>query len=88
MVRPANPRSGRRLPVQPTGFPAYYGNRRRPRIITEDVWAFLHSNSQKVLKGPKATAACAFLEQAFEFYEAGRNPRLSSRPVLYYYSFL
>jgi hypothetical protein len=32
--------------------------------------------------------AKAFVDQAFEFFEAARNPRTGSRPLLYYYSFL
>ena len=32
--------------------------------------------------------ALAFLEQSYEFFDAARSPRLSCRPLLYYYSFL
>ena len=81
-------RTGKRLVNQPTGFPAFFGSRRKPRVITSDVWAFLRNHSQKVLKGEAETKALAYIDQAFEFYEAGANPRISSRPVLYYYSFL
>jgi hypothetical protein len=32
--------------------------------------------------------AAAFVEQAFDFFEAAANPQIGSKPVLYYYSFL
>lgn len=88
--RPAAPRIGKKLPIQPSGFPAYYIDRRRPRVITSDVWSFLDSffRSKAIEDKKQVQAARTFIEQAYGFFEAGANPRLSSRPVLYYYCFL
>jgi hypothetical protein len=56
--------------------------------VTSDVWAFLRHHSRKALKKDRERAAIAYLDQAFEFFTAAANPRVSSRPLLYYYSFL
>jgi len=81
------PRSGVEVNNPPTGFPAYF-NKRRPRVVTADPWAFIRSlAADQLLKGD-ATIAGALIDQAIDFYEAARYPRLGSKPLLYYYSFL
>jgi hypothetical protein len=71
----------------PTGFPIYV-SKRQPRIVTADVWAYLTHASRELLPKTEAVQAAAFVDQAFEFFEAARNPRIGSRPLLFYYSFL
>ena len=78
---------GQALNLPPTGFPLYVG-RRQPRVVTSDVWAFLRHKAVSSLPKEKQKEAVAFIEQAFEFFEAAANPRIGSRPLLYYYSFL
>jgi hypothetical protein len=80
-------RPGQAVKDAPTGFPLYVG-RRQPRIVTADVWAFLRYAAASRLAREDERAAVAFIEQAFEFFEAAANPRIGSRPLLYYYSFL
>jgi hypothetical protein len=71
----------------PTGFPLYV-SKRQPRVVTADVWAYLTHAARDRLPKADETQAAAFVDQAFEFFEAARNPRTGSRPLLYYYSFL
>lgn len=80
------PRSGEPVAKAPTGFPAFY-RRRRPRIVTADVWALLRHLVVQRLKGQNETVALAYVRQALEFYEAAEGP-IRSKPLLYYYSFL
>jgi uncharacterized protein (UPF0332 family) len=40
------------------------------------------------LPAKKSQIASSFVDQAYEFFEAGSNPQLHSRPLLFYYSFL
>jgi len=61
----------------------------RGRILTANPWACMRSSVNERFKlGPQRNRALAFLLQAEEFYEAGREPRLTARPLLYYYSFM
>jgi len=69
------------------GFPLYF-QRRQPRIVTADVWAFLRNLVIERLGKRESERALAYLDQARDFYEAARNPALRSKPLLYYYSFL
>jgi hypothetical protein len=78
---------GKPVRDSPTGFPLYV-TRRQPRVVTADVWAFLSQLARDALPKGEAVRVAAFVDQAFEFFEAARNPRTSSRPLLYYYSFL
>ncbi len=82
-----NPRLSRPLKNSPTGFPLYF-TKRQPRIVTADVWAYLKHTAITKLSKETEKQAIAFIDQAFEFFEAAQNPRTSSRPLLYYYSFL
>jgi len=80
-------KDGSVLKNSPTGFPGFF-TKRQPRVVTADVWAFLRQAAVSALPRQDEKAALAFIEQAFEFFEAARNPRMGSRPLLYYYSFL
>ena len=62
--------------------------RRKPRVVTVDPWSFLRHVSVENLDKQREKAALAYIDQAYEFFEAAINPRISSRPLLYYYSFL
>lgn len=88
MPRPSNLRKGNRLRHQPRGIPLFYLGKRIPRVVTSDPWAFLRHKSRIDLTKDHAARATAFIDQAFDFFEAASNPRTSSRPLLYYYSFL
>ncbi len=87
MARPRTALRGDILNKPYPGFPMYVENR-YTRIITADVWAYFKYIISVRLKKDQRNKANAFLEQAFEFYEAAKNPRLSTRPVLYYYALL
>ena len=63
-------------------------DKRKPRIIASDPWAFLEHLVSKRLRKSEQAEPIAFIEQAYDFYEAATNPQLGSKPVLYYYSFL
>ena len=61
----------------------------RGRLITSDPWACLRSYVRQEMKpGPKQNRAIAFLMQAEDFFEAASAPRIASKPLLYYYSFM
>lgn len=78
---------GRLLKDPPSSFPLYF-RKRQPRVVTADVWAYLRHAAAQRLPKREENQAIAFIEQAFEFYEAAENPRIGSRPLLYYYTFL
>ena len=80
-------RVGRSLESRPSGFPAYF-EKRQQRVVTGDVWAFLRHLVTETLDRAREREALAFLEQAAEFFDAAGNPRMGSKPLLYYYSFL
>lgn len=88
MARPPDPRDGNKLQNQPRGAPLFYTGRRLARVVTSDPWAFLRYKSRVLLSKEHAARAAAYIDQAFDFFEAAANPRTSSRPLLYYYSFL
>jgi hypothetical protein len=85
--RPRKAWAGKPVNDPPSGFPLY-AEGRKPRVVTSDVWAYVKHVASARLPRPKEKQALAFIDQAFEFFEAGDNPRLGSRPLLYYYSFL
>jgi len=87
MPRLLQPFNGTPMLNPPTGFPVYMG-KQHPRIVTANIWYFFRHAIVTKLGHKKQKEALAFLEQAFEFFEAARNPRLSCRPLLHYYSFL
>lgn len=88
MSRLKSPREGVHLDRSPAGFPCFYGKKRLPRVITVDVWSFLKHASGNKLSKSEARKARAYIDQAYDFYEAAANPRQSSRPLLYYYALL
>jgi len=69
------------------GFPMFFGNKRKNKVITSNVWAFLKEECAERFY-QKAKKLHAFIDQAYDFYLSASNPRLSSRPLLYYYAFL
>ncbi len=85
--RPPKPRDGRRLKNAPTGFPLFY-DKRKPRVVTSDPWAFLAHHATTKLPKDRERIALAYIEQAFDFFEATSNPQLGSKPLLHYYCFL
>lgn len=86
MSRLLQPRLGRLIKNAPAGFPLYTS--RRPRIIAGDIWEFLRHECGSKLPAEKTKMAFSFIEQAYDFYEATKNPRIGSKSLLYYYSFL
>jgi hypothetical protein len=88
MPRLTQPKEGQLLEVPARGFPCFYGKKRKKRVITGDVWAFLHHIGDANLVAADAGRAHSFIDQASDFYSAASNPRQASRPLLYYYAFL
>lgn len=88
MPQLANDRMAYALYNQPWGAPLFYRAARVPRVVTAEPWAFLRYRSEAALSGDRRARATAYVEQAFDFFQAASSPRLSSRPLLYYYSFL
>jgi len=80
-------RAGQLVDRRTSGFPMFF-KKRRNRIITADPWALLEHLAASRLSASSKKEALAFIEQAFDFYEAASNPQLGSKPLLYYYSFL
>ncbi len=80
-------RSGDPLSNPPTGFPLFF-DKRKPRVVTADPWAFLCHLAAERLTGEQRRRAFAYVEQAFDFCEAAHAPHVRSKPLLYYYSFL
>ena len=78
---------GQPLRNHPTGFPAFF-DKRKPRVVTADPWAFFRHLAMDCSRRQDRGRAAAFVEQAFDFFEAAANPQIGSKPVLYYYSFL
>lgn len=78
---------GKLVKDSPTGFPLYF-KKRQPRVVTADVWAYFRHVAIHRLPKKKEIQALAFIDQALEFFETAENPRIGSRPLLYYYSFL
>jgi hypothetical protein len=85
--RPRNPESGTAVANHPDGFPCFF-DKRRPRVITANPWAFLEHTVQQRLPVAKEPVALAYVAQARDFYEAAHNHQLGSQPLLYYYAFL
>jgi hypothetical protein len=58
-------------------------------VITSDPWRCLQVHiHQNVTDTAKRNRALAFLEQAEDFYHAAAAPRIGSKPLLHYYSFM
>jgi hypothetical protein len=87
MGRPTSARQGHPVKNTPAGFPLFF-DRRKQRIVTADPWAFLSQLAVTKLKKNREAIALAYIQQGHEFFEAAQNPRLNSRPLLYYYAFL
>ena len=75
------------LPVPFTFWPEAYVE--RGRLVTSDPWACLLSYiRQNIRSTTRQNRALAFLEQAQDFYHAAGTPRMGSKPLLLYYSFM
>jgi hypothetical protein len=85
--RPRKPLQGELVASEPTGFPLFY-DRRKPRVVTADPWAFLSHLAVTRLDKRNEDIANAYISQGNDFFEAAQNPRFHSRPLLYYYAFL
>lgn len=83
-----SPRNGSAINPPARGFPVFTGRSRQRRIITSDIWEYLRYLCRRKLASEQRNKALAFIDQAFEFFSAAANQRQSSRPLLYYYSFL
>ncbi|HPD72840.1 MAG TPA: YaaC family protein [Candidatus Krumholzibacteria bacterium] len=62
--------------------------KKRQRIITSDPFALMEHLVTSELSSAQRSEALAYVEQASDFYDAASAPRLGSKPLLYYYSFL
>ena len=82
-----NPKEGREIRSNISSFPAFFHTRKQ-RVVASNIWSFLNQLSLDKLSSKDAKQACAYLEQSFEFFEAAKNPRTGSKPLLYYYCFL
>ena len=86
------PRTGKQVtvsgvPVPFTFWPDAYIA--RGRVITSDPWSCFASHVRSGASSAKRkNLALAFLEQAQDFYHAANTPRMGSRSLLYYYSFM
>lgn len=81
-------RVGNRIQKNLRGFPTFFLDSARERVITGDIWAYLTHISREQLNASNADKAASFVQQASDFYQAAMNPRVASRPLLYYYAFL
>jgi len=72
---------------EPSGFPLFY-DKRKPRVVTADPWAFLSHLAVTKLDKRREEIANAYIAQGNDFFEAAQNPRFHTRPLLYYYAFL
>ena len=70
------------------GFPLRTGPRYVALALVSDPWDYLDYYLRDRLSVAAAKRPRAFLEQARDFFDAAESHRVSSRPLLYYYSFL
>jgi hypothetical protein len=87
MAKLPEPRPGALLKNQPNGIPVFF-DRRAPRVVTADPWAFYKNAASEHLGKKDQARATAYISQAYDFYRAAENPQIGSKPLLYYYSFL
>src|SRR2546427_10324370 len=81
------PKQGRLVNNPPSGFPAFF-SKRQARVVTADPWAFLKELVTHRVDERQRSRGYSYVNQAFDFFEAARNPQFASKPLLYYYSFL
>lgn len=80
-------KEGNLINNMPTGFPLFFSTR-HPRIVAADPWSYLSNYAYEELNQKEADRAASFIGQAYDFYEAAKNPSFGSKPLLFYYSFL
>lgn len=68
-------------------FPLYFDGR-QPRAITSNPWAFVTDYLSERLDATNRRRGMAYVDQAYEFFEAARTYAKKSRPLLLYYSYL
>src|SRR5438445_3214789 len=79
--------SGSKVTPAPTGFPVF-SERAQPRIVTSDIWSFFRYEARRTIPNhDHRSKVTTLIANAQEYFLAAQNPRLSSRPVLYYYAF-
>lgn len=92
MGRYRKPRHGEPVAVKGMQVPFTFwpdSHVRNGRIATLDPWRCLQVHVHSNVKDQKQKQkALAFLEQAEDFYHAAEAPRIASKPLLHYYSFL
>ncbi len=85
--RDGKPVQVRGITVPYTFWPESYVN--HGRVIASDPWRCLSVYIHQHVEGTaKKNRALAFLEQAEDFYHAAAAPRIGSKPLLQYYSFM
>jgi hypothetical protein len=85
--KPKSPRAGTAVRRPPGAFPLYCDGR-KPSVVTADPWSFLRHIAITSLAKAQETRALAYLDQARDFFDSANNPRLGSKPLLYYYAFM
>lgn len=87
MPRPLRCLEGDPVRNEPTGFPLFFDHRQQ-KVVTADPWALMRNLATYIPPKRQSEQAVEFITQAQEFFEAGATLHFSSRPLLYYYSFL
>ena len=81
MPRLSNPRDGDPVRNQPNGIPLFF-EQRTPRVVTADPWAFYTHIAREYLVKPELARANAYIDQAFDFFQAAENPQIGSKSCL------
>ena len=81
------PREGQVVDRGVSGFPMFF-SQHTDRIVTADPLALFEHLASTGLPSAQRAEALAYIAQAADFYEAAPSPHLSSKPPLYYYSFM
>lgn len=87
MPRPLRCLEGQPVRNEPTGFPLFFDHRQQ-KVVTADPWALLRNFAADIPTNRESDQAGEFITQSQEYFEVGANLHFSSRPLLYYYSFL
>ncbi len=75
------------IPVPFTFWPDAY--LQHGRLVASNPWTCMAGFAkQTIVDARKRGRIIAFLEQSEDFYRAASNPRISSKPLLYYYSYM
>jgi len=95
MARLRNQRDGEEVKVKGITVPyTFWPNSYilHGRIVSSDPWlcmkGYILRNFASQREKKRRILACAFLDQARDFYQSAKLSEIGSRPLLYYYSFL